>query len=228
MYLSKVQLKPNLSTNELAKVIPHNAYAEHKIVWKWFSSDEKTQRDFLFRREQNQFIPMFYTLSAHKPIDTDNIWHIQSKPFQPKLEAGQQLAFILRANPVVTRKPATASNPKTRKRDDVVMYAKKAAQHAGVEGEESLSQADLVQQAGYEWLKQRSESNGFRLFTVNAGSYFQHRLYKQRTNEPIRFSTIDYEGVLEVTEPEAFLKMLYKGLGRSKSFGCGLMLVRRV
>ncbi|WP_083803977.1 type I-E CRISPR-associated protein Cas6/Cse3/CasE [Desulfonatronospira thiodismutans] len=33
--------------------------------------------------------------------------------------------------------------------------------------------------------------------------------------------------MLEVTEPDSFKETLFNGLGRSRAFGCGLMLVRR-
>lgn len=38
---------------------------------------------------------------------------------------------------------------------------------------------------------------------------------------------IDLEGVIEVTEPEAFLDRLAQGFARAKAFGCGLMLIAR-
>jgi CRISPR system Cascade subunit CasE len=44
----------------------------------------------------------------------------------------------------------------------------------------------------------------------------------------VRFSTLDLDGVLEVTEPEAFVAAVRRGFGKAKAFGCGLMLLRRV
>ena len=43
----------------------------------------------------------------------------------------------------------------------------------------------------------------------------------------IRYSTVDFQGLLQITDPQRFKAMLFKGLGPSKAFGCGLMLVRR-
>ncbi|MBI5196048.1 MAG: type I-E CRISPR-associated protein Cas6/Cse3/CasE [Nitrospirae bacterium] len=34
--------------------------------------------------------------------------------------------------------------------------------------------------------------------------------------------------MLKVVEPDAFVQIIHQGIGRAKSFGCGLMLVRRV
>ena len=44
---------------------------------------------------------------------------------------------------------------------------------------------------------------------------------------PIRFSVLDFTGVLEVRDPAAFLAAIARGFGRAKAFGCGLMLIRR-
>lgn len=220
MYFSRIRLKPHFDIKTLARMIPANIYAEHQIVWKWFAEEGVKQRDFLFRREQSSHEPMFYTLSKREPVDLKNVWEIESRSFAPQLRTGQQLAFMLRANPVVTRH----LSKKKHARDDVVMRAK--VKYA--ESNESISQGALVQEAGSQWLTEQSKKHGFVLNTVKADSYFQHRLYKPNDKKQICFSTIDFEGVLEVTEPEVFTKMLSQGLGKSRSFGCGLMLVKRV
>lgn len=41
------------------------------------------------------------------------------------------------------------------------------------------------------------------------------------------FSTVDFEGEIEVTDTDLFTKALFDGIGPAKGFGCGLMLVRR-
>jgi CRISPR system Cascade subunit CasE len=46
-------------------------------------------------------------------------------------------------------------------------------------------------------------------------------------NNLIRYSTIDFQGVLNVTDSEKFQAVLFKGIGKAKAFGCGLMLVKR-
>ncbi len=44
----------------------------------------------------------------------------------------------------------------------------------------------------------------------------------------IRFSTLDFEGILTVENTNEFTRMLFAGIGPAKAFGCGLMLVRRI
>ena len=42
------------------------------------------------------------------------------------------------------------------------------------------------------------------------------------------FSAVDFTGDLVVADVEAFKKTLFNGIGRSKAFGCGLLLVKRI
>jgi CRISPR system Cascade subunit CasE len=44
----------------------------------------------------------------------------------------------------------------------------------------------------------------------------------------ITFSTVDFSGELPVIDPIALAVALRDGIGHSKAFGCGLMLVRRL
>jgi CRISPR-associated protein Cas6/Cse3/CasE subtype I-E len=40
-------------------------------------------------------------------------------------------------------------------------------------------------------------------------------------------STIDMAGQLLITDVDAFIPALYKGIGSAKGMGCGLLLVQR-
>jgi CRISPR system Cascade subunit CasE len=39
---------------------------------------------------------------------------------------------------------------------------------------------------------------------------------------------VTFEGLLRVTDGNAFVSLLKNGLGPAKAFGCGLMLVKRI
>ena len=41
------------------------------------------------------------------------------------------------------------------------------------------------------------------------------------------YSTLDFEGILTVRDPDSFLAAIARGFGAAKSYGCGLMLIRR-
>jgi len=220
-YFSRIELSRELAPERLARAVPANAYAEHQMLW-WLFEDDDMGR-FLFRREQRGHWPAFYLLSARPPRDPAGNWSIQTKEYRPRLAAGQRLAFSLRANPVRVRRVSDDLNDKRRRRDDVVMDAKRA--HPDFRNRPS--QAELVQQAGPVWLQERTERYGFALEAVQVDGYRQHCVYRGQQGQPIRFSTLDYTGLLRVRDPEVFLQTLLSGVGHAKAFGCGLLLVRR-
>ncbi|MEX2445558.1 MAG: type I-E CRISPR-associated protein Cas6/Cse3/CasE [Alkalispirochaeta sp.] len=84
------------------------------------------------------------------------------------------------------------------------------------------------------WLERKGERVGFRLIepkrTLVTEGYMRHTFQKarKRGSRPVTFSSIDFHGVLEVTERGAFSRALTDGIGSAKGFGCGLLLVKRV
>jgi CRISPR system Cascade subunit CasE len=48
-----------------------------------------------------------------------------------------------------------------------------------------------------------------------------------RRGANMKIGVLDFEGVLEVTDPDRFVDAVAQGFGRAKGFGCGLMLIRR-
>ncbi len=62
------------------------------------------------------------------------------------------------------------------------------------------------------------------------GVGFYHWLefsYDEKGNKEIRYNTMDFRGILTVTDSDQFANTLMQGLGKAKAFGCGLMLIRR-
>jgi CRISPR system Cascade subunit CasE len=81
------------------------------------------------------------------------------------------------------------------------------------------------------WLIEKGKSHGFVLvrekrLKFQAEGYQWHALPKK--GKEAGFSSVDFEGEIEVVDPELFSQVLYTGIGPAKGFGCGLMLVRRV
>jgi len=235
VYFSRVRISPS----RLSQLFQYNHYQLHQLLWTLFKDKPEKERDFLFRQDTDrQGIPVFYVLSKYLPNSSDNSLIVEPKPFQPKLQTGDLLSFSLRANPVEQvkqersaseqlqhaqqRKARNLPEKETKKRihHDVVMHLKKSLTD---DERQCYSQAELEQQAGDKWLNERAENNGFRVLSVSAQGYQQHHFKKRQ----IKISTLDFEGVLEVTDPELFMKVLYEGVGRAKAFGCGLLMVKR-
>jgi CRISPR system Cascade subunit CasE len=131
------------------------------------------------------------------------------------------LAFSLCANPVVTK---SERNGKP-ERHDVIMNAKKQLEQ---QDEARVHPAELIQNVGCDWLTKRAAKHGFQLEQMRVDGYRQHRFKKAPSGQPVCFSTLEFNGLLTVTNPELFHQALCHGIGPAKSFGCGLLLVRRV
>jgi len=77
------------------------------------------------------------------------------------------------------------------------------------------------------WLERQGERCGFRLRGVDVIPSPNVFGLKGNGSSPIRMTTALYQGVLEVTEPRIFLTAIQQGIGRGKSYGCGLLSIAR-
>lgn len=240
-YLSRVRLRRDPHVAALAPVlIPPDDDARvhmgHRLVWTLFADGPDRRRDFLWREERPGGARMrrgtFYILSERLPDDRTELFEpVESQTFAPALAPGDRLGFSLRANPVVCRSVQDGDR-RTHKRHDVAMDVLRA-----LDGNRADLRLDAVTEAGRRWLTTQGQRHGFRLPDTDAirvDGYDQVRLRRTPTRRgktrvpDIRISVFDFDGVLEVVEPETFLAGLYRGFGRAKAFGCGLMLIRRV
>ncbi len=252
MYLSRIQVAPAIAEHsQLGFMLKDRSYGIHRLLWDLFSTPNR----FLYREEStreqlasNHSLPLYYVLSEIAPVEKSPIFEIDSKPFNPALKAGDQLAFRLRANPTVARKQ---EGDKKSKRHDVVMNAQrdwliKSCEESGLNSVGTKSQLrhlliergqvqskvlddqldDVMNGAALKWLAARAPKGGFQLQSTQATGYRWHALPEK--NRTAGFSSLDYEGVLSVEEPRLFAELIGQGIGPSKAFGCGLMLIRRI
>jgi len=220
MYFSRLTLRADADPR---KLVGFNGYREHQALWNLFENDPDTDRDFLFRRDDQRGQPTYYMVSVRTPADRDGLWYIESKDYAPQLKEGQSLAFSLRANPVITRTDAEGRS----KRNDLVMDIKTQSGWQKSSPADRPLLAELIQQAGEQWLKSRQEKIGVLIDTLLADGYRRHQSYKRSQKNPIRYSTLDLQGTLTVTDCEKLRAALLHGIGAAKAFGCGLLLVRR-
>jgi len=230
-YLSRITLNLyQTDPAQLATLFCDDHYRDHQLIWRFFGGDPKARRDFLYRREQDNGKLAFYVLSERLPASDDTLWRIESKSFEPKLKKGMSLSFCLRANPVVTRTDQRV------RRHDVIMDWKKRTGYKTLPRSERPPLAQVVEDEGSKWLNQRASRMGFCVdrSAVRVDGYQTHTIAKanlpNKDSKRVKnhFSTLEFNGILQVTEPEAFLQSLYQGIGPAKAFGCGLMLVRRL
>ena len=225
MYMSRIRLQSDASENKDFWQSLGNTYQIHRLLWSLFADDPQRSRDFLYRQEKSENLPTFYCVAERIPEDMGDVWQIESKHYEPALHVDQRLSFSLCANPIRTKRDEN----KKQHRHDVVMNAKNQLKQEGVPRGGWPSEAEIVQEQGFEWLARKGEQYGFAVGEneVRADGYRQERFYKAKGKHHVNISTIDFTGLLTVTDPERFKDALYGGIGPAKGFGCGLLMVRR-
>ena len=146
--------------------------------------------------------------------------------FLDRLEAGQRWGFRLCVNP--TFREAGQTNARGQKK---VL-------------------AHVTQEQQTQWVLDRSERLGFRVLTsaeyggdlpvledrdgrrVDGANLLINGVERsiaefKRGEHRVTLGIAAFEGVLEVTDPEALRRVLIHGIGRGKAYGCGLMTLAR-
>jgi CRISPR system Cascade subunit CasE len=195
------------------------ANLDHALMWRLFPGDGMP-RDFIFRREslrsgESKAALSYLVVSQRQPAESA-ILAVESKLYAPRIAAGELLRFDLRANPVVSRRVGEKAY-----RHDVLMDAKKHAIH-------SAGRKDRMDAAALTWLMKRAPDWGLQVqeSSVLMDGYRQHALWGKRPNAG--FSMLDYRGLAVVLNADLLHRALTHGVGHARSYGCGLLLVRRV
>ena len=226
MYLSRIRFTWEGIRSQCRWGVTANLFREHQMIWNLFDNAPDQQRDFLYRCEDRPSEPPFYyLLSARRPLDGNDNLTVETKPFEPRLQQYDRLQFQLRVNAVVTRK--ADDHGKRRIRRDIIEAAIDEYRKSDPSGESWPPPAVIHHEAATKWLQRQGEKHGFQPGDCLISNHRFHKVRKPGDTNKRQFTSLDIQGSLVVTEPEAFLTMLQQGLGRSKAFGCGLMLVRR-
>jgi CRISPR system Cascade subunit CasE len=117
-----------------------------------------------------------------------------TKSFDLALVAGQVLSFRLRANPTV-------------KRD--------GSRHGLYKEEDQRA-----------WLARKGRRNGFRVVRVTViqeGDDVAWRPHRNGKRRKLTFFAVCFDGLLQVTDPDALWDAVQTGIGPAKSFGFGLL-----
>lgn len=221
LHLSRLTLRRDASLAAIAPLLTSDgdgpqAGIAHRLVWTAFADHADRRRDFLWREDEKHH--RWFVLSERRPHDVHDFFEVETKPFEPVLAAGDRLVFALRANAVVTRK-GDKGQPK---RSDIVMDRL----HAYPKGERASHRDRLALEAGSDWLTAQGTKAGFCLGELREVSYHTSAI-PRRNGKPIELGILDLEGTIAIDNPALFLPALAAGFGKAKSFGCGLMLIRR-
>ena len=228
VYLSRVRLKRSASVAALLPLLlgddgdsGQSRHPGHHLIWSLFAHGPERKRDFLWREMEPR--GAFLILSARKPMDAHALFELdEPKPFAPALTTGDRLRFSLRANPVVRRRDPSRNRSI---KHDVVMDALRFRPS----GERAEHRLPAMNEQGFEWLERQANKAGFAIRPEQVGidAYRQHRVPRKGGASAMAFSTLDFDGLLEVKDPAEFLSGITHGFGAAKAYGCGLMLIRR-
>ncbi len=192
-----------------------DAYTWHQLVWQAFPGRDGKTRDFLTRLDDKPGGAQLLVVSPVEPRRPDwlcaaDAW--ESKPIPPAYFQPRRYRFQLRANP--THKPVKDKD------GQYIAEAKKRKRRA-ITGDAELAT----------WLRRKGEAGGFRLCNESELEIWRdaQRFEKRRvdgTHHPGVHSTVDFSGVIEITDPALFLSATFsKGLGSAKAFGFGLLVL---
>jgi CRISPR system Cascade subunit CasE len=217
MFLTKMQINPRRRSAHPLMGSPQAMHAavlagfadprptEHgRILWRMDIHD--THRVLLFVASPEQ--PDFTHITEQAGWPTTEAW--QTRPYGPFLESlrpGQHWQFRLTANPV------------------------RSGRAPGWTDTKPLGHVTVKQQE--QWLLDRAEKLGFKLAPthelddgiVEPDLAVVDRSIKRfrRKDNAVTIATATFEGQLEITDAPALRHTLTHGVGRAKSYGCGLL-----
>jgi len=208
MFLSKI------TSDFLTEQNPNEyIYERHQQVWSLFPSEPfKKERDFIYFFYKKAI----YMVSQKKPLSpSEGEFEIQTKNYNPSLdlEVGRSLCFDVRLNAQICR---------NNKKISVMTAFANDLKRQGWESEFNWN--FIAYEAIKTWFEKRIDTLGFSIIFHEIVSFHFNKL-KKPGNSKIWFNSIDVKGFLKITNMELFLKSLYYGIGRSRAFGCGLILI---
>ncbi|GAA1870932.1 type I-E CRISPR-associated protein Cas6/Cse3/CasE [Myceligenerans crystallogenes] len=218
MHLTRCEIDP---AQRGARRLLGSPQAMHAAVLGGFDHlDDAAKQDgrLLWRVDQGPAVTWLYVVSGAEPRLDGLLEQAgtpgtqQTRPYGrvlERLEAGQRWAFRLRGNPVYS-----AANPDGGRGRRVA--------YAGVAGQT-------------EWLLKKAEGTGVWLgkedepdFAVTRRGVAQFGRRSDGTQRQVTLAWAQFDGVLEVRDPELLRDAMTGGVGRAKGYGCGLLTLAPV
>jgi CRISPR system Cascade subunit CasE len=211
MYLSRLILNPR---NRRVQREVANLYQMHRSIMRAFPDELQPEDErVLFRLEahprtgpltllvQSWNLPDWSWLAEPgargylQPVGEPNP---AVKSFDLNLAPGQVLAFRLRANPTVKRKFESGDHKR------VGLYRE----------EEQI-----------DWLKRKAEQGGFRVLSVRTSnqSDVRGRIRRDKAIHKLRLLAVQFDGLLQATDPDHLRETIRQGIGSGKGLGFGLL-----
>jgi len=212
--------------------VSSDIYSWHKGLWACFPNQPDAERDFLTRIDVSEGAFRFWILAEREPMRPD--WcppdGFALKEISPSFLMHRYYAFDLRANPVKSVAPRGIDGEPLYRPDGKRMRSKRVP----------LVKPDDLHQ----WLIKKGKvrcrdqdtgldvPGGFQIMEKRPleispmqESYFRKKDKKNGKKHTAYHGGVQFRGVLEVTDREAFKQTWQSGIGSAKGFGFGLLLL---
>lgn len=215
MFLSQIKLNPARPGTQRLLASPQRIHAavlaafpdhqrDDRVLWRLESTARHDVRLLVTSPREPDFTSCIESYGW--PMRHDATWKTRPyTPFLSRLTAGQLWAFRLRGNPVV------------RKRDEAGRI-------------HTIPHLTAAQQR--DWLVSRAEQLGVRfppdeesdpqVVVSQRGSQTFTRNQAERGRR-VTVASAQFDGLLEVADPDRLRETLTHGIGRAKAYGCGLL-----
>ena len=211
MYLSRLILNPR---NRRVQREIANLYQMHKTLMRCFPDDIDREQDrVLFRVDADPRTGVLTVLlqSTLEPrwgwLENDGargylLRPPETKSFDLHLAPGQTLAFRLRANPTVKRRREKDNGNLRPVRDP--LYREK----------DQLA-----------WLERKAEQGGFRLLSARSRNALDVYgwIHRDDAKHKLKLFAVQFDGLLQVTDPDRLRETVRRGIGSGKGLGFGLL-----
>lgn len=209
-----------ISRVEIAWSAVQNPYNIHRCLWRLFPGESQESRQshaeqragFLFRAETYQTgrPARFLVQSRQRPAPIASIQTLGCREFHPQPQSAQRLAFLLTANPIKTIVDTQIED--------------KPGKHPNRQQQFKCRVPLLHEEQQREWLRRQLAAAAD---TASITVLPHPPLYFRKGERGGKIVTVTFEGMLQVKAPEILMRTLENGIGPAKSFGCGLLLLRR-
>jgi len=194
-------------------------YITHQLIADLFG--DRDDRGYLYRvmrESRDRRVVTALVLSHDPPRDVTpyrpwgSIRRVERKPFAPVIQPGTLLDYEIRLNATTV-----VTEPSGRKRRTDIWDAVFAADRGDRRSPHEVYVAYM----------QRKLEGIAEIVDGRITARGQVRARRPDTRHPITFIAANLIGTLRVIDPAAFITTVGAGIGRSKSFGCGLLCLSR-
>lgn len=198
MYLSKVMIHGSIS---------RNPYEIHRALWSLFPENAAAERDYLFRVERSgQQQAEVLMQSMREPLaGAPGVRLLACKDYPLSLIVGQQLRFLLIANPVKTIKDENG--------------------RLNARGEVKKCRVPLIHEEEWRNWLERKFTGCAELQTLIAEKRLPLNFRKAKEKRVGKIQPVSFQGVLQVKDPAVFNELITTGIGPAKALGCGMLSI---